>query len=205
MKVRSHWIWITAAIVGSWVASTPRADAQTESSAIVGSWTLNKDLSDSSKGSGDHNTDNPRPSGPSRGGRRGGYGRMGRGTSGGDPRTNGDDRRRSREALREIMEAPDRLTITEASSMIIITTGDGRTTRLSPDGKKIKDESTSIERKTRWEKGKLVTEISAAQGGKITETYSPDPEHHQLLVTLHIENSRMPNASDIRRVYDLGS
>ena len=130
---------------------------------------------------------------------------MGRGSSGGDPRTSGDDRRRSREALREILETPERITITEASSMIIITTGDGRTARLSPDGKKIKDESTNIERKTRWEKGKLVTEISAGQGGKITETYSPDPEHHQLLVTLHIENSRIPNARDIRRVYDIGS
>ena len=50
---------------------------------------------------------------------------MGRGSSGGDPRTSGDDRRRSREALREIMETPERITITEASSMIIITTGDG--------------------------------------------------------------------------------
>ena len=52
-------------------------------------------------------------------------------------------------AIREILEAPDRLTITRADSMVIFTTGDGRTTRLSTDGKAVKDESTKIERKTR--------------------------------------------------------
>src|SRR5262245_18223632 len=125
MRARSHWIWLTAAIVGSWIPATQRADAQTESSTIVGAWTLNKDLSDSSKGSGDPSTDNPRPYGPGPSGRRGGYGRMGRGGSGGgDARTSRDDRRRSRDALREIMETPERLTIGTTSSMVIITTGD---------------------------------------------------------------------------------
>ena len=42
----------------------------------------------------------------------------------------------------------------------MLTGADGRTTRLSPDGKKIKDENTKIERKTKWDGGKLVSEIN---------------------------------------------
>jgi len=34
------------------------------------------------------------------------------------------------------------------AARIVITVRDGRITRLSPDGKKIKDDSTNIERKT---------------------------------------------------------
>ena len=102
---------------------------------------------------------------------------------------------RQRQALRDIMEAPERLTITQTDSMVIMTAGDGRTTRLSTDGKKVKDDSTHIERKTKWDGGKLVSEISGAGPGKITETYSVDPEHHQLIVALQMENSRMPPAA----------
>ena len=61
------------------------------------------------------------------------------------------------------MEAPERLTIVRTESLVIVTTGDGRTTRLSPDGKKIKDDSTGIERKSKWDGNKLVTEITGAR------------------------------------------
>jgi hypothetical protein len=108
-----------------------------------------------------------------------------------------------RQARRDIMEAPERLTITQTDSMVILTTGGGRTTRLSTDGKKIKDDSTHIERKTKWDGGKLVSEITGAGPGKITETYSVDPEHHQLIIAIQMESSRMPQATQgIRRVYD---
>jgi hypothetical protein len=197
---------LAALLVGVWVVQARPAGAQTRTSTIVGAWTLNNNLSDSPQ-RGDERGDSGPGGGQGRGGRRGGgFGRGGgggRGGYGGDTRAAGDDMRRSREALRDIMAAPERLTITETSSMVIITTGEGRTTRLSPDGQKIKDESTKIERKTRWDGGKLVSEISGAGGGKITETYSADPEHHQLHVTLHVENSRMPNSTDVHRVYEL--
>ena len=71
--------------------------------------------------------------------------------------------------------------------MVIITTGDGRTTRLSPDGSKIKDQSTGIERRTRWEGDRLIDEISGAGRGKIIETYARDPETHELVVTVQVE------------------
>jgi hypothetical protein len=84
--------------------------------------------------------------------------------------------------------------------MVIMTTGDGRTTRLSTDGKTIKDDSTKIERKTKWDGGKLVSEISHLGPGKMTETYSADPERHQLHVTVRVENARQPTT--VNRIYD---
>src|SRR5262245_4622532 len=71
--------------------------------------------------------------------------------------------------------------------MIVLTSSDGRTTRLSPDGKKVKDENTSIERRTKWDGGKLVSEITGLRRGKITQTYSVDPDSHQLRIVTQME------------------
>jgi WD40 repeat protein len=72
--------------------------------------------------------------------------------------------------------------------------------KISPDGKKVKDESTKIERSTKWDGPRLVSEIKGLGSGKITETYSVDAEHHQLRVALQIENTRRPMATN--HVYD---
>jgi hypothetical protein len=195
-------------MTGAW-ASGSRVHAQTETGSIVGVWTLNKDLSQAPQGRAQDDDGAPRGGGYGRGGgggrrRGGGFGGGGYGGGGGGgARGNSEDMARQRQALRDIMEAPGRLTITQADSMVIMTTADGRTTRLSTDGKKVKDDSTHIERKTKWDGGKLVSEISGAGPRKITETYSVDPEHHQLIVALQMENSRLPQgAPGIRRVYD---
>ena len=100
------------------------------------------------------------------------------------------------------MEAPERLTITQTDSLVIIVDGDGRTTRLSPDGKKIKDDATQIERKTKWDGDTLVTEITGAGPGKITESYGFDSDQGRLHITLQLENSRAAAAGVIHRVYD---
>ena len=76
-----------------------------------------------------------------------------------------------RDAMRQELQAPDHMTIVSSDTTIIITTPDGHTMRLATDGKKIKDESTGIERKTKWDAGKLVSEVSGLGRGKITETY----------------------------------
>jgi hypothetical protein len=96
---------------------------------------------------------------------------------------------RRRNAVRDIVQPAERLTITRAASMVIITTGDGRTIRLATDGSKIKDESTGIERKTRWEGDRLVTEITGLGRGKATESYSVAPESHQLIVLFEMEGA----------------
>jgi hypothetical protein len=194
-------------LIGPW-GSGRHVHAQAGTDSIVGAWTLNKDLSQTPQDQtqGDQNGTQRGYGGG--GGRRrgmggGGFGGGGYGGRGG-ARGNPDDIARQRQALRDILQAPDRLTITQAESMVIMTTGDGRTLRLSTDGKKVKDDSTKIERKTKWDGGKLVSEINGAGPGKITETYSIDPEHYQLVVAVHVDNSRMPKgAGDVRRVYDL--
>ena len=104
-----------------------------------------------------------------------------------------------RNALRDEMQAPDHMTITQSEATVVITAGDGRTTRLATDGRKIKDESTKVERKTKWDGAKLVSEISGLGQGKITETYSIDAELKQLHVTLQIDG---PRKATVNRVYD---
>ena len=98
----------------------------------------------------------------------GGFGGAGSGGGAGPGRQGGnaEDVQRLRNALRDELEAPEHLTIVESGSTIILTAGDGRTTRLSADGKKIKDESTKVERRTKWDAGKLVSEVSRARSGQ---------------------------------------
>jgi hypothetical protein len=170
------------------------------SSSVVGAWTLNKDLSDAPL---DRSSDAQQPSGGGGGGggRRRGGGGFGRG--GGDTSTRQDPEQaaRIREAMRDILNPPAHLTIVRTDTMVIVTGPDGRTLRLSPDGKKVKDDSTKSERKTRWDGGKLVSEISGLGSGKITETYSADLEHHQL----HIDALVPPRTDPIHHVYDADS
>jgi hypothetical protein len=187
-------------------AQTPAAGAQ---KPIVGEWRLNLDLSDkpqdrmqqggSGSGGGHHQ------GGGGGGGHRGGYGgggygggRYGGGSSGST--MSNEDRQRMRDALREIMNPPERLTITQTDAMVIVTSADGHVDRLSPNGQKIKDESTGIERKTKWDGDKLVSEISGAGSRKITQTYSTDPEHKQLHIAVQMDTPGQP--TKITYVYD---
>ncbi len=198
-------VMFTSALVGVWLAAESRAQSLDNTSALVGAWTLNRDL-----------TDKPdvREPGDARGERRGrgdGFGRrggmrggFGTGGRGGDAR-GGVDRdavTRVRDAMRDIMNPPDHLTIVDAGSMVVLTGPDGRTTRLAPDGRKIRDENTGIERKTRWENGKLVSEISGAVPGKMIETFEVNPERHQLTITLQMDGGGSGEPRHITHVYD---
>ncbi len=183
----------------------------TTAPSIVGAWTLDKELSDQpqdqaendgggSQGRRDRSGGGFRGGGF--GGGRGGFGRGGRGDGargGVDP----EAAARVRTAMRDLTTAAERLTIVQAEKLVIVTSQDGRTTRLAPDGKKIKDESTKIERRTKWDGEKLVSEITGLGDAKITETYYVDPERHQLHVTLQSENGRRPLM--LHRVYDAES
>jgi hypothetical protein len=185
-------------------ADKPAAEkTATDRTPLGGLWTLNKDLSDqppggdsSSQGDTDRRSTDPGSGGGRRRGGgmgRGGYGGgMGRGGYGGgsSPAGNPEDIARMRDAIKDIMSPPAHLTIVQTDSMVILTGPDGRTTRLSFDGKKVKDESTKIERKTKWDGGKLVSEISGAGPGKMTQTLAIDPEHHQLRISVVTEGGR---------------
>jgi hypothetical protein len=188
-----------AVLIAVWLSTESRA--QTKPS-LAGAWTLNKDLSDPQperdERTGD--ADGRRGRGSGRGGG------FGRGRMGGGGRGSDLDREamaRRRDAMRDIMEPSERLTITQAETMIVITTAEGRTTRLSPDGNKIKDDNTKIERKTRWDGDRLVSEISGTGSGTITQTYAVDPQRHQLRVTASIGGGRSGRPRTITHVYEL--
>jgi len=204
-----------AGVVALWAAARPAAQVQAQapgSSPIVGSWTVNKEP-------GDAQADHPpgdqegaargSTRGAGGGRRRGGGGFGGGGFGGGRGRGGGgqgqaardpEEAARLRDAMRDIMNPPDHLTIVQTETMVIMTGPDGRTTRLSPNGKKIKDDSTKLERKTKWDGGKLVSEIGGLPTGKITQTWSVDPERHQLHITLEGDNQK--RLISVARVYD---
>jgi hypothetical protein len=192
-------------------ASAVHSRAQTvDHSALTGAWTLNTDLSDAPPAAASEGGDRQANSGGRRsGGRRGGGmgGGMGRGGgmggNSGASAMSAEDAARLRDAMHDIMTPPAHLTVTQTDTMILVTSEDGRTTRLSPDGAKIKDENTHIERKTKWDGAKLVSEINGLGSGKMTETYVVEPEHHQLHVTLQTEGGHGRKAMTMNRVYDL--
>src|SRR5256714_14991052 len=185
---------IVALIAASIAAQSPAAPA----GSIAGAWRRNADLSAKPADRGDRgdrgaDAPGPRNGGYGRGGGRGGYGGgsggrgMGRGGNNPGAAMNPEATARMRDAIRDLTNPSDHLTIVQTDSMVVVTGADGRTTRLSPDGKKIKDENTGIERKTKWDSGKLVSEISGLGPGKATQTFAPDPEHHQLKITVQME------------------
>ena len=191
--------------------ATPYAQAPATAAqpSLVGAWTLNKDLSDKPQGrsggeGGDDGQSARRAGGGGGGRRRGGGGGFGGGGFGGGGGAaaggNQEDAQRRRNALRDEREAPDHLIITQSATTVILTSGDGRTTRLSTDGKKIKDESTKVERKTSWDGGKLVSEIEGLGRSKIAETYTVDAEKKQLHVSLAIDGPQ--GKTTVNRVYD---
>jgi hypothetical protein len=191
-------------------AQAPASPPSLVNSAIIGAWILNTDASDqppargeSGKRDGSEGRGSGGGYGHGGGMGRGGYrGGMGRGMGGSQPRANPEDIARMRDAMREILTAADRLTIVQTDSMVVITGPDGRTTRLSPDGKKVKDDNTGIERKTRWDGGKLVSDITGAGRGKITQTYAGDAELHQLRITTQLEGGPNGQPRTITYVYD---
>jgi len=193
--------------------------------SIVGAWTLNTEKSDhppdpaeqgSAEGRGRRGGSGGYGGGGGYGGHGGGggFGRGGGGRGGGGGAVDPKEMERRRQALRDILEAPEKMTITRSESMVIITTADGRTTRLATDGSKVKDNSTGIERKTHFDGDRLISEISGA-AGKITETYAMDAASHELIVTVELQSrsnnrergsdGQASNSGSIvrRRVYDL--
>ena len=202
---------VAAVFVATWLAAESQAQAP-EKISLAGAWTVNKDLSDQppSGRNGDQNGQGQgqgrhgggggygRGGGMHGGGGRGGYGGGGGGRAAMDP----EAAARMRDAMRDIVNPPEKLTIVQTDSMIVVTGPDGRATRLSPDGKRIKDDNTGIERKTKWDGGKLVSEISGAGQGKITQSFSLDAEHHQLKIVALLEGGRDKQQRTITHVYD---
>ena len=193
-----------------------QAQSPAPGTSIAGAWTRNTDLSDAPMGRGQQGDDSGRgrgDGGDGSGGRRrggggggfggGGFGRGGgRGRGGGGGGGNPEDMARMRDAMRDITNPSDHLIITQTDAMVAVTGANGRTTRLSPDGKKIKDDNTKIERKTKWDGGKLVSDVSGLGSGKLTQTFAVGPEGKQLRITVVMEGGRSGQPRTITQVYD---
>lgn len=177
--------------------------AQEKLTSLAGAWTLNRNPAASQPPAPEGRGDGRQGSGP--GGNRRGPGGFGGPIGGGFGVPTGRGSREQvalqREALRDITDPPTHLVITVTNTMVILTGPDGRTTRLSPDGTKIKDDNTKIARKTRWTAGKLVIEIEGL-GPKITQTYSVDAERRQLRLTAEVEGGRPSEARSVTHIYD---
>jgi hypothetical protein len=184
------------------------AQAPASPNALVGAWTMNKSLTTTTRGEAQP-ADRGR-AGAGGGGRRGGGGRgggFGGGAGGfGGPSVFGsrdaDASALLRDALRDITDPSDHLTIVTTDTMVIITGTGGRTTRLSPDGRKVKDENTNIERRTRWDGDRLVSDVSGPGIGKVTETYSVDAQSHQLRLVAEMEGRNGGSPETYTHVYD---
>jgi len=208
--MRTQHFVVTVVTVAAAALVTVYADTPKPNEGIVGAWTLNKDASQLDAQSGDNNNGNGDNTGRrgnngfggGGGRRRGGFGGGGFGGGGvnGQQPQDREAAQRMRDALRQEMQAPDHMTVVLSGTTVIITTPDGHTTRLSTDGSKIKDDSTGVERKTKWDSGKLVSEVNGLGRGKITETYSVDAEAKQLRIKLDIDGPRKTSQT---RVYDL--
>jgi hypothetical protein len=123
-------------------------------------------------------------------GRPGGGGMGGPGGGGpGGPR--GGDPRQMREAMDELLVAPNAMAITAGEAEVEIAEQDGRLRRLRADGRKAKREGSAVsETRTRWDGAALVTESWLGDHLHVTETFRRDDATGELRVKVRIDGPR---------------
>jgi hypothetical protein len=202
-------------ILGSAVGSQPPD--------LKGKWTLNHDRSENaSEKAREAMSDRGRFGGiraP------GGMGRSGSGRPGGTPPISGgsppyggsggrtgqvdeEEAEARHKAMSVLFEAPETVEIAQDGSVITIkqtTEADKTEVRsISPDGKPVKQESDSGAKQevtAKWRGNKLVLETKTDRG-RITETFELASDGRELNITTKVEDSRLPKAVSIKRVYD---
>jgi hypothetical protein len=173
--------------------------------SIAGAWSLNTSLSDDpAKVMADRQGERRRGGGGRMPGGMGGMGGGGRGGGMGDGGGDLEQMQEMREVMNKAIEAPVRLTITQADGDVTFTDVDGRSKTFAANNKKEKHqfENRTVDTKTRWDDGRLVRETSLGDGMKLTETFSVAGESRQLQVIVKLESSRMPGPVTLKRVYD---
>jgi hypothetical protein len=192
-------VLLTAVIVAA--DASPRAADHPD---LTGTWVLNKDRSDTVD---DRDRGNPKPgvlgSGPGMGGNgpMGGAGVQGplMGGRGVDPAL----QERMRELARLAFGAPERLIITSEGGSLRVVDDAGHATTLTADGSKV-DELTGtmpVQRRTRWDKARLVTEVKAkGGGGEVKHVYSRDGD--RLVVEATFDGEVAARTEKLKFVYD---
>lgn len=219
MRVR---IVLTASALGLVAASAvPAAERGAPSAArptFAGSWALNKGLSDDASAKvkdamGEHRRGGPRGGGPMPGGPAG-VGPMAGGPVGGPMRGPGmgsgmgappdhEEMERMRTAMDEALRPSEALLVSQEGVAFEVVHDGERVERLYADGRKNKN-SAGVERKTKWDADKLVTEAKLGGFGasvKITQTWAFLEAEH-LTITTRLEGGPFENGLVLKRVYD---
>jgi hypothetical protein len=197
----------------------PAADvAQTQS--LNGTWKLNRDQSDDARDklrSAMQDRDQNGPMGghgPMSGGGVtmgipgiGGIGGGGMGRRGGPGMGGGSGAgsQEQREKLRDLVEAPDQLTVTQKGPEIDIADTQSHVRSLYTDGRKLeksKKDSDQTQVKAHWERETLISEEKGPNGEKISHSYEITGEGKQLADTLTLESKKLNTPIIVRSVYD---
>jgi hypothetical protein len=202
--MRSVFLLVGACLLPT-LAGAQKADPA-QRPAIGGAWTLNRELSTSPRGGSPDPGDRMRSSGGRAGMRGGTGGGMGPGPGMGGTGGRATDREeleRRRSLMKEVLEAPLRLTITVEEPLVIFTYADGRVARYKADGKEEKHQfaSGTVKTKMTWEVDRLTIETNLGDGFKITHAYKVNPDPRQLGV-MTMTPGQSKDLPPITHVYD---
>jgi hypothetical protein len=208
--MRSGCAWILGLTLtgpGFVVDAAPSAEesADSRTPSLTGRWKLDPEKSDDARarmravreeGQGDDG----------RGGGRGGRG-SGRGMGGGPhggrmAGQKSEEQAAMQDVMDDVMQPADVLTITQGERDVTIARDDGRTLRLYADGRKAKEANGAVERTTRWDGPRLVSEIKVGDGPKITESWWLSADGKQLQASIRLQAPRGDREVVINRVYD---
>ena len=115
----------------------------------------------------------------------------------------GSDDQRAR--LRDLVEAPDQLKVTQKGPEIDMADTQSHVRTLFTDGRKLekpKKDSAQAQVKAHWNHEILVTEEKGPNGEKISHSYEITGEGKQLADTLTVESKKLNTPIIIRSVYD---
>ena len=192
--------------------------AEPASRDLSGSWNLNPALSQVPPRGGME--DGTRPTGRVGGGMGGGGamggmgGAPGGGRPGGGPMSGGggggmdpERMRRTRETMRELMDAPEHLSIANDGNTVVIEAPDGSRERLVADGKKYPHALAAgdVTNRSAWKDGVLRVETTTKDGMKIERRFaleSAEGAQTRLVIT-YIANMPMARRPmEMKKVYD---
>ena len=136
----------------------------------------------------------------------GGIGGMGRPRGGpGMGQGSGAGSVEERGKLRDLVEAPDQLTVTQKGPEIDMADTQSHIRSLYTDGRKLekaKKDSGQTQVKAHWERQTLLTEEKGSNGEKISHSYEITGDGKQLADTVTVESKKLNTPIIVRSVYD---
>jgi hypothetical protein len=111
-----------------------------------------------------------------------------------------------RDTLRELLQPAVRLTIVQGGDTFSVTDDQGRVRKFVANGKGEKHQlaAATVETRTQWKDGGLVTEWKTGRGPTVVRTYRLDASRRQLTVETTMKGGRAgaPDRAPVRHVYD---